>query len=406
MGILSLNATLLVLSVISFLVATHMYLLQEADQELEKEQQLLKEVHGETHKTIDAVTTVRVPTNSQQTSFPTVHCPTVLAAAKAGQLGFKDPNHGLNPANYTRLTVEDPKFKISLHNKVFDPVRWCIMDYGRYYERDLVKIWRQALLTDYYASNETIVLDVGGNIGFFSLFSLSLSEESKQRIRVHTFEPNPMNNLRHCESLELNDWHHPQQGGEKVAANAAQKASIVIHPIGVSQQNGEMSFILAPGANPGTGHFETKTRGRNKKQNKIMVITLDNFARRHGWLDDASSSSSRRAASPNIAILKIDVEALEPEVVLGAKELIGSRLVRNIFVEVTVKNDLQWKACEQALEVIIHAGYHLAGQGGYLGPGKKSPWLNDEHLITNILSAAKTENSKQLNLWWVPVMPQ
>jgi hypothetical protein len=56
--------------------------------------------------------------------------------------------------------------------------------------------------------------------------------------------------------------------------------------------------------------------------------------------------------------------------------------------------------------MIVLAGYHLAGQGTYLGPGKKSPWPNDEHFITNILSEAKKERMKQLNLWWVPIPPQ
>jgi hypothetical protein len=103
---------------------------------------------------------------------------------------------------------------------------------------------------------------------------LSLSKESKQRIRVHTFfEPNPVNHLRHCESLKLNDWHHPQQGEEIMAANAAQKASIVIHPIGVSQQNGELSFKIVS-ANPGTGHFETTSSAGSRKNKKSWSLHL------------------------------------------------------------------------------------------------------------------------------------
>ena len=76
-------------------------------------------------------------------------------------------------------------------------------------------------------------------------------------------------------------------------------------------------------------------------------------------------------------------------------------LVKNIFMEVTVRTDSHFKACEQALDVIVHAGYHLAGQGGYLGPGHTNPWPDDEQLVSNILTAAHKEKSNQLNLWWV-----
>jgi hypothetical protein len=439
MRIFSLTTILLLALMFSLmLVVSHFYLLQEADQEREKEKLLWKEVAGgATHK-IAFSTSQTTLINSQQqrrkTSFPALDCPTFFPAAKAGQLGFNDTNQGMDPDSYIRLTADVPKFKIALHNKGFDPVRWCIMDYGRYYERALVKIWRDVLLADASASSssnhnnsndtETIVLDVGGNIGFFSLLSLAVSEETKQRIRVHTFEPNPLNNVRLCESLQLNDWHHPptrthtgttaSTGEEQNVLVNNQKAFIEIHPIGVAQQNGVMSFIL-PSSNPGAGYFAKSSDlvPSDVNATKIMVFTLDDFARRHGWLDyDAaasSSSSSRRASSPNIAILKIDVEKLEPEVVLGAKELIASRLVRNIFMEVTVKTDEQWKACAQALEVIVHAGYHLAGEGGFMGPNMKSMWPNDEHLVTNILTAAKKQRSKQLNLWWVVapvVLPQ
>ena len=51
----------------------------------------------------------------------------------------------------------------------------------------------------------TIVLDVGGNIGWYTLVAASLC------YRVVTFEPNIINNIRLCESLPMNGWLHENQ---------------------------------------------------------------------------------------------------------------------------------------------------------------------------------------------------
>ena len=39
---------------------------------------------------------------------------------------------------FLRYTVEEPHFWISLHEKNYDPVRWQVMHYGKYYEQKLV----------------------------------------------------------------------------------------------------------------------------------------------------------------------------------------------------------------------------------------------------------------------------
>ena len=358
-------------------------LLEKADLEVDKEKQLSNA----------EIACVAQKPASTKTSFPAVHCPTFFAAAKAGQLGLQDPNHGLDPASYTRLTAEEPQFNIALHNQVFDPVRWFIMIKGGYYEKTLVKIWREVLLANYDDNNddETIVLDVGGNIGFFSLLSMSLSKWMKQRLRVHTFEPNPANLIRICESLQLNDWQHPL--AEEYTKH--QNASIMVHPIGVSDKNDVLSFV-AQHAKPGSGTFIRSNEAKKGGTSDITVVKLDDFARQRGWLDISASSSSR----PNIAILKIDVEGLEPDVVLGAKELIRSRVVRNIFMELTVTNDSQAEACAQALAVIVNAKYQLKQTGRSLGPGNKNTWPNDEHLISKIVAETRNDRTKQLNLWW------
>jgi hypothetical protein len=64
------------------------------------------------------------------------------------------------------------------------------------------------------------------------------------------------------------------------------------------------------------------------------TVTLDDFAREHGWFA-AADISTPAVSLPKvvIAILKIDTEGHEPYVLEGAKQLLKSGLVRNVLLE-------------------------------------------------------------------------
>jgi hypothetical protein len=67
-----------------------------------------------------------------------------------------DPN--LKHGSFTRQTITEHPFWISVHNKEFDKTRWTIHKKGRYYEFALGKIWTNILRE---ASPGSRVLDVG-----------------------------------------------------------------------------------------------------------------------------------------------------------------------------------------------------------------------------------------------------
>jgi hypothetical protein len=67
-----------------------------------------------------------------------------------------DPN--LKHGSFTRQTITEHPFWISVHNKEFDKTRWTIHAKGRYYEFALGKIWTNILRE---ASPGSRVLDVG-----------------------------------------------------------------------------------------------------------------------------------------------------------------------------------------------------------------------------------------------------
>jgi FkbM family methyltransferase len=159
--------------------------------------------------------------------------------------------------------------------------------------------------------------------------------------KIDAFEPNFKNIMRFCESIELNGWKNE---GEMTTG---QSPSVNIWPVGISDKSGTLRFYEDYG-NPGAGLFVGANVLKIRKDFKeLPVITLDTFAEERGWFQ----------STPNIAILKIDVERHEANVLMGAKKLMNSRIVQNVFTEVSLEDGSQKSVQKEALEVLIQAGY-------------------------------------------------
>ena len=223
----------------------------------------------------------------------------------------EDPNKGQLISRFTKLY---PQFWVSLHIEEYDPVRWPTLHWGKYYEKALSKAFTEVL-----EENEGgHVIDVGGNIGWFSLLSRAMGHT------VDMFEPHPSNILRFCESMCLNGWHdcntvHPMLGATTLQNNNNEKNAYVhVHPIGLLDQPGTL-VLASDGLSPGQGRLQTTSVMANAM--KVSVSTLDTMGERLGWFDK------------DIAILKVDVEGRESEVFNGAEKLIRSGRIQNIFME-------------------------------------------------------------------------
>jgi FkbM family methyltransferase len=206
--------------------------------------------------------------------------------------------------------------------------------------------------------------------------------------KVDAFEPNLKNTLRFCESLALNGWKDEQQGN----LLAGSSSSVTIWPAGVSDTPGKLQFFEDPG-NPGGGRFGGTYMNRADPQ-ELPVTTLDKFATDRNWFE----------TRPNIAILKVDVERHEANVLVGAAKLLKARIVKNVFTELSLEDPKHREMNVAALQLLVEAGYTLAGQGGWPGPGNASPWAHDENLVKNIFAYLEKEVKEQkksyLNLWW------
>ncbi|KAL7512219.1 hypothetical protein ACHAXN_009156 [Cyclotella atomus] len=237
-----------------------------------------------------------------------VSCPAKIQTRNAD--GIFDPNKGMDESP-KRYTVTDPPFWISLHKKYFDNMRWVsIMDRGNYYETGITEQFHEILGN---ATVKGLVLDIGMNIGWFTLYSRAHGHS------VAAFEPNPVMHTRVCESLILNNWHRD--------------GSVQIFPYGLGKEESMMN--LTTGNNPGSSSFiEERLAKKFRKSLPVQVVTVDSIAIQEGWFKDDS---------PPIYLMKVDVEGYEPIVFQGGMQLLQSGKVENILMENSV-TDMRQKA--------------------------------------------------------------
>jgi FkbM family methyltransferase len=308
--------------------------------------------------------------------YEAVSCPAVLRDARAEGNEHMDPNNG---TLYAKQIERPPRFWVSLHNEQFDRTRWHIMLTGDYYEKALSKAFVEVLKD---APPGARVIDVGGNIGYFTLLSAANGP-----VGIDVFEPNAKNRLRMCESLLLNHWH--SDFDKQVTSDPLPVSTVNLYPFGIGRSEGTFSF--EEHSNPGQGKFSEKPTSPGGAG--LQVITLDNFARERGWFQPETR--------PHIPLLKVDVEGFEYSVIEGATELLKAKIVENIFMEVSAREQWEIDINKPALKFLAQIGYKLHQVGGWKGPNKPVEFPQDvENIANHIMLRTLEVHAKQLNLWW------
>lgn len=252
---------------------------------------------------------------------------------------WQDPNQ---QQVYLRQVVTEPPFFVSVHNSEYDVVRFkSIFQKGNYYEH-LVRQRFEYILSQTKDVTKPFVLDVGGNIGYYTLLSAAWKHH------VVTFEINPANLLRLCESLRYNDF----------------LGRVKLHRQGVSDVSGQQLEIKVP-INPGatslvgrrssakngdipTNSNTTQTTTATARAFSVATITLDDFAQQHGWFEPPNT----KLLVENFSIWKLDVEGVEGAILQGSKRLIASQLAQNVLIEYRPET-------REALSLLLNAGYRL-----------------------------------------------
>jgi FkbM family methyltransferase len=192
------------------------------------------------------------------------------------------------------------------------------------------------------------VVDVGANIGFYTLVSARIVGPSGA---VHAFEPNGVVRASLVANLALNGFQNVVVHDE---AMASQSGSVLFYVSDWNENSGISSLI------PGDG---LKAEGE-----RVPCVTLDDFA--------------ATLAPRHIDVLKIDVEGAELDVIKGGRELLGRADAPALIFEGHV--------VEPLVEALRPLGYHVRKLDYTLATGLEMRRLDDE--TTSIFSAYEPPN--------------
>lgn len=142
-----------------------------------------------------------------------------------------------------------------------------------------------------------VFIDVGANIGFYSVLALG------QDAKVYAFEPNETLHSNLLDSAKLNNYQQRLHLSENIVSDHTGYENFVIEP------ESEKSHIGLEGL----------------KSKKIKCIALDKFV--------------EEQKINHIKLLKIDVEGAEPQVFKGMHELLDKRQISYLLFEHDPKNN-------------------------------------------------------------------
>lgn len=154
-----------------------------------------------------------------------------------------------------------------------------------------------------FSGDSFIALDIGANIGIFSLHLVAIGMEA-----VHAFEPIPETHSRLLKNLSLNP---------RLA-----KGVIPIQK-GLSNVSGAETFVMnrqSPGTSKIAEAKDTHTAYKDCDRLLIHTTTVDDYCSSNGIAE--------------IDFMKIDVEGFEPKILQGAVKMLERKAIRVVYTEV------------------------------------------------------------------------
>lgn len=203
----------------------------------------------------------------------------------------------------------------------FKPIPFYVSSEGglKYLRRSVAHVDRELLaLVAEFVQRDSVVWDIGANVGLFSFAAAAASGPKGQVIAV---EPDSwlVDLLRRSSALD------------------GDRAPVVVVPVAVSDQSGFATFHIASRSRA-TNYLDgygSPDSGGSRDRQVVPTIDIDSLGRHFPWPD----------------ILKIDVEGAELLALTGAKDALAHRPV--LICEVTKANSAEVTA-------LLHAaGYRL-----------------------------------------------
>jgi FkbM family methyltransferase len=335
---------------------------------------------------------------TEQLRIRPLGCTRFLKNVRNGRVtAVKDPNHG----ELILVKNATDKFIVSIHKQIVDDHSrgWSIMETGEYYPTRTTALMREILAntpkpiikdtneekppeedggekseegakgeekegeSSESTSSGHRFMEVGASFGWFSLLAHKLGYQ------VDVFEPNLVNVIRICQSLEANKWTNHE---------------VDVYPYGVTAEDSAVLFQY---------HEDGTARINDNWGHKSQAFALDSFARERGWLERNDEV---------IQVLKIDVGNHVPHVLSGATELLASGMVKALILDLTIRHKGDKKQCIEAIQQLMDANYELELWGeGDVGPGYPSPWPHNAELPSNIIKAMeRPKHHWEMTFYW------
>jgi FkbM family methyltransferase len=212
--------------------------------------------------------------------------------------------------------------------------RWIYIGAFEPHETSLVRSWLRPGM---------VFLDVGANVGYFTLLAASRVGKTG---RVHAVEPSPYAHGRLSESVRANGL-----------------SQVSVHPIGLSAEPGTLNLYLPPEADG----FHSPTMSGDFGGPVVQVPV-----RR---LDDALGEWEVEA----VDLMKLDVEGHEPRVLEGALGALSSGRIRAVVCEF---NDY-WLRQQGSSPEALYAMFADAGFTDVDGPHRFLPQCCDTRFFVH-----------------------
>ncbi len=202
-----------------------------------------------------------------------------------------------------------------------------ILEHGTH-EPDMVRALKEVL------REGEVFVDLGANEGFFSMIA---SQIVGPRGRVFAIEPQERLWPVILQNVILND-----------ATNVA------LVPFAVSDSPGEAEIVVTPANNSGAASLvaEGSPLSRFRPKRKVALRSLDELSDRYGF--------------GSVGAMKVDIEGFELNALRSAGNLLKSKAIRNILIEI---HPAHLAALHQSAEDVIgllkQHGYSVEQRDGY-----------------------------------------
>lgn len=207
-----------------------------------------------------------------------------------------------------------------------------LVNSGEYEKEELGVVLR-------YIKPGMVVLDVGANFGFYSIF---FADKTGDRGHVYAFEPLKSTYKELLKNVSLNN----------------SESIITTENLGLSNKSGKVTIYVAKALGTGATSLKKRWYGENKKYT-CQLVTLDRYVERH----DIS----------HVDFIKCDVEGAELLVFQGAKETIKRFRPILFFESIDNHTELFGYTTQELTSYVKAMSYHVifVQNGNYLALPKK-----------------------------------